>query len=182
MAALLATPFASCETGLSFPTENIDMVSVVRMDTNQTLWLGMSQEDAERVLGAPLDPESNHWFKMYKNGIKAGFRDGVLCGMHLYQDGDAPGAYALKNGGGACGGVAEDAVQTFEPDMVFDSNVWQALYENVDGAWKPIVPEHFFEIEGEADKNRYASVVIQPGDAGVQSIFVVELYYIRYLE
>jgi len=73
-------------------------------------------------------------------------------------------------------------VRAFELDMVFDSNVWQALYENVDGTWKPIVPEHFFEIEGEADKNRYAYVVIQPGNAGITSIFVVEACFIRYGE
>jgi hypothetical protein len=66
--------------------------------------------------------------------------------------------------------------------MAFDSYVWQALYENVDGAWKPIVAERFSEIEGKADENRYAYVVIQPGEGGIKSIFVVEAYFIRYAE
>ena len=73
-------------------------------------------------------------------------------------------------------------MRAFEPDMVFDNNMWQALYEKVDGAWEPIVPEQVFPLEGEVDKNRYAYVVIQPGDACVESIFVVEAYFIRYLE
>lgn len=177
--------FQAMADGMAWPTENLELVSFVKLDSNVAVHLGMSRTDIEKVLGAPLDPEPSMQMFAYEGGFQVAYRDDMACAMRLFPE-DADVCPFETGNGVRFGMPLVDAVKLYEP-YAFEvgRSFWEALVENVKGEWKLVDKSGYSggpKNANDADNiNRYVIIDILSADGCVDSIYMVEACFAKFL-
>lgn len=185
-AICLVTPvsLAGEVNGLAWPTAGIDWVSIKRTDSEDTIHLGSSRADAEKVLGAPLAAESSLQLIPYEGGIEIAYRDDVVCALRLRLEDSQTCAYELGNGISFSSSM-EDVLKAYEPPMKWIGSFWEALAENVDGEWKLVNIEDYAggpkNLNDTDNINRYVFIDIIGGEDGLESVNYYEACFAKFL-
>jgi hypothetical protein len=178
-ALLVYAPAAWCESG----AENSGALAFVRLDSGQTLTLGMRRIDAEAVLGEPIEDENALFLTAYPGGMHAAYRDGAVCALMLSTENAEQVAYALPGGVGL-GASFEQAGKPYEPYIVKETDEnWYAFFERTNRVWKAIDLEDYRARTDEAKLNRCAGLnFFANGTGSVDCIFIVDAHFAMYFE
>lgn len=181
---LVMLPFTAWAEAAKSP----NCASFERIETGESIFIGMTRFDAERIIGAPIADKTDAFDRVYyEGGLSLIFRDNAICAMFVRTDDLTPAEdetyseilYRLY-GGAALGMKIDEALALYDPFTLSVSPHNEISMAVVDGAWQYVRLE---DMPDDAGPFETAFVALVPGfDVELGGIMMYDGYYAKYMK